>query len=241
MPLKFQVFPDNPAVAKAFANDVVQLINSLLENQEIVSVSLSGGSTPKLLFEILATQYAISVDWARVHFFWGDERCVEPTDPESNFGEANRLFLSVINLPNANVHRVFGEADPAEECVRYEADIRESLEEDNGVPVFDIMILGMGADGHTASIFPHQMELMTSDRVCEIATHPESGQKRISLTGPVLNAAKHVFFLVTGASKADVLFEIDRQQGDYRSYPTSHVAPRNGCQFYVDQAAYAKF
>lgn len=234
-------FQDNPAVADCFAADLVEMIAELAKIQSTVTVSLSGGSTPKLLFSVLAENYADQVQWEKVHFFWGDERMVAPDDAESNFGEANALLLSKVGIPESNVHRVLGEAEPVTECARYETEIGKHVEaNDQGVPSFDILMLGMGSDGHTASIFPHQMEFLTSERICELATHPESGQKRVSVTGKVLNAAKRVFFLVTGAGKADVLDEIINQTGAFKTYPTTFVKPASGATFYIDKAAGAK-
>jgi 6-phosphogluconolactonase len=238
---KIKIFPDNSAVANAFAADFVELLQTLTLSQPKVTVSLSGGSTPKLLFEVLAKEFKESVEWSKVHFFWGDERCVPPTDQESNFGEAERLFLSKIDIPIENIHRVHGEADPADERISYSQTIEENVgRNENGTPSFDVLLLGMGDDGHTASIFPAEIEFLTSDRICEVATHPLSGQQRITVTGQIINASKHVFFLVTGASKANVLSEIIDQTGDYQSYPTFHISPAGGSTFYVDHAAAAK-
>ena len=234
-------FKDNPEVAEQFAADLVEMIAEIGKTQSTVTISLSGGSTPKLLFSVLAENYADQVQWSKVHFFWGDERMVAPDDAQSNYGEANALLLSKIDIPDSNVHRVLGEAEPVAECARYETEIEKYVSANQQeVPSFDILMLGMGSDGHTASIFPHQMEFLTSERVCELATHPDSGQKRVSVTGKVLNAAKRVFFLVTGASKADVLEEIINQTGKFETYPTSFVKPANPATFYIDQAAGAK-
>lgn len=234
-------FQDNPAVADSFAADLVEMIAELAKTQPTITVSLSGGSTPKLLFSVLAENYADQVPWNKVHFFWGDERMVAPDDAQSNYGEANALLLSKVDIPESNVHRVLGEAEPVAECARYETEIEKHVEaNDQGVPSFDILMLGMGSDGHTASIFPHEMEFLTSERICQLATHPESGQKRVSVTGKVLNAAKRVFFLVTGAGKADVLEEIINQTGAFETYPTTFVKPASGATFYIDQAAGAK-
>jgi len=234
-------FNDNPAVANSFAGDLVEMIAELAKTQSTVTVSLSGGSTPKLLFSVLAENYADQVQWNKVHFFWGDERMVGPEDAESNYGEANALLLSKVDIPESNIHRVLGEAEPVAECARYETEIEKHVEpNDQGVPAFDILMLGMGSDGHTASIFPHQMEFLNSERICELATHPESGQKRVSVTGKVLNAAKRVIFLVTGAGKADVLDEIINQTGAFKTYPTTFVKPASGATFYIDKAAGAK-
>jgi 6-phosphogluconolactonase len=151
------------------------------------------------------------------------------------------LFLSKIQIPKENIHRVHGEDNPADERVRYSQTIIETVgDNEGGTPAFDVMLLGLGEDGHTASIFPNQIEILYSDRVCEIATHPETDQKRITVTGRIINASRHVFFLVTGAGKADVLAEIMSQTGNYDSYPASHLSPASGSTFYLDQAAASK-
>lgn len=240
MPLTVKAFEDNPDVAEKFAADFVGLLKQLSISQDKITVSLSGGSTPKLLFSVLADNYRNAVPWNKIHFFWGDERCVAPTDPESNFGEAEKRFLSKIDIPPENVHRIHGENDPTIESQRYGEEIFQWLSlDETGTPQFDIMLLGMGDDGHTASIFPDAMEFLTSKNICEIATHPQSGQKRITVTGNVINASQHVFFLVTGAGKSEVLAEIVYQTGNYATYPAAHIVPESGPTFYVDRAAAA--
>lgn len=236
-----KTFPDIAAVAQAFAVDFVALLNRLSQSQKSISVSLSGGSTPKLLFSVLANDFCSAVDWENVHFFWGDERCVAPTDPESNFGEADKRFLSKINIPAENIHRIHGENEPSAESLRYSQEIVKSVElNKNGTPRFDIMLLGMGDDGHTASIFPDAMAFLASENICEVATHPQSGQKRITITGQVINASANVFFLVTGAGKSDVLAEIINRTGNFAAYPAAHIAPESGATFYLDESAAAR-
>ena len=231
-----KVYNDNPAVARAFAEDLVQWLGD--QPGESVNISLSGGSTPKLLFEILARDFADKIDWSRVHLFWGDERCVEPADPESNFGQCKLLLLDHVSIPESNIHRVRGEDDPAAEAARYGEEIRQQVAAGpDGYPAMDLMILGMGGDGHTASIFPHQMELLTEASVCAVATHPESGQQRVSMTGPVLNASQKVAFLITGVSKTKVLAEILDRGGQWESYPTSHLNSNGPITIYADKAA----
>lgn len=230
------VYDDNPAVAMAFAEDLVQWLEQ--QPGDTVNISLSGGSTPKLLFEILARDFADKIDWSRVHLFWGDERCVSPDDPESNFGECKSLLLNHVPIPQSNVHRVRGEEDPEAEAVRYGEEIRTHVANGpDGYPAMDLMILGMGGDGHTASIFPHQMELLTQESVCAVATHPESGQKRVSMTGPVLDASKKVAFLITGGSKTKVLAEILGRTDQWETYPTSHLDFEGPIAIYADKAA----
>ena len=231
-----KVFADNPAVASAFAADFAAWLET--QSQDKVTVSLSGGSTPTLLFEILAKDFADKIDWSKVHLFWGDERCVAPDDPQSNFGVCKSLLLDKVSIPEANVHRVIGESDPESEAARYGEEMKQHCELNaDGLPMLDLLILGMGGDGHTASIFPHQMELLQADSVCAVATHPESGQKRVSMTGPVLCAAKKVDFLVTGAGKASVLGEIFGKSGNWEAYPTSFIKSKGTITFYLDEAA----
>lgn len=235
---ELKIFNDNPEVASEFARCFRDYINNL--DQEKITVCLSGGSTPKLLFEELAANYADSIDWSRVHFFWGDERCVAPEDEQSNYGECKKLLLDKIDIPVINIHRVVGESDPELEAKRYGETIRDHVgHSKTALPEFDLIILGMGGDGHTASIFPHQMELLTSKEICEVAVHPESGQKRVTITGPVINAAHFVVFLITGGGKADVLATV--YDGSGKQYPATHVQPKsNDLVFFLDKAAAAK-
>ncbi len=234
---EIKTYPDNPAVATAFAQYLCDFING--QAQEKITISLSGGSTPKLLFQVLAKDFADAVDWSKVHFFWGDERCVAPDDAESNYGECRALLLDTISIPPENVHRVLGENDPAGEAVRYGKEVRQHVSSgDDGVPAFDLMILGMGGDGHTASIFPHQMELLNSEKVCDVAVHPESGQRRVTMTGKVLNASKAVVFLITGGGKAEVLKTVVQRTG--AAYPATHIQPAGSLTFFLDEAAAAQ-
>ncbi len=228
-------FANPTALADAFAADFAAWVET--QPQAKITVALSGGATPKLLFERLASDYANKIDWSRIHFFWGDERCVPPDDSDSNYGVARDLLFVKAGISEENVHRVFGEADPDQERTRYENEIYGHVEiDDNAIPQFDMVILGMGNDGHTASIFPHQSQFLKSDQVCEVAIHPETAQKRITLTGPVLNRAKKVVFLVTGENKADVLAQVINKAGNFDAYPAAHIESDNLC-FYIDEAA----
>ncbi|TWU11101.1 6-phosphogluconolactonase [Allorhodopirellula heiligendammensis] len=238
MAVSTKVLADPASLAETFAADFAAWVDA--QSGDAITVALSGGSTPKRLFELWADQYADQIDWSRIQFFWGDERCVPPADPESNFGVAKQLLFDRITIPAENIHRVRGEASAEQECSRYEREIQQVVPTDqDGNPEFDLIILGMGDDGHTASIFPHQSEFLSSQAVCEVATHPQSGQQRITLTGRVLNAAKKVSVLVTGAGKADVLADVIGRQGAFAEYPVSHVEGDDVC-FYIDQAAAAK-
>ncbi|TWU48883.1 6-phosphogluconolactonase [Rubripirellula tenax] len=235
MNAKIQKFSDPATLADSFANDFAQWLGD--QSQPIVTVALSGGSTPRLLFERWAGEFAGEIDWSRVRLFWVDERCVPPSDSDSNFGVANDIFLSKVDLPADQLHRVHGESNPDDERTRYADEIDRFVRKDSdGVPQFDLVVLGMGDDGHTASIFPHQMEFLTSSDVCEVATHPTSGQKRITLTGPVINHAKKVVFLITGANKKGVLVDVVKKTGLFKTYPASFIDATD-LTFYVDEDA----
>lgn len=191
-------------------------------------LALSGGSSPAVLYDLLAEDYWYRLPWKDMHFFWGDERCVPPSSPESNYGMAQKKLFDHLAVLEGNIYRIKGEDNPAEEARRYQGQLRELLPAENGLPRFDLVLLGMGTDGHTASVFPHQASLWDSKALCEVATHPESGQQRITLTGSVINNAARVVFLVNGKAKAAVVKEILEKGPGAGNYPASHVAPTDG-------------
>lgn len=227
------IYPNTETLAAAFTTD---LIENMPETGDF-SLALSGGSTPKVLFQYWAEHYRDTINWSRIHLYWGDERCVPPDHAESNFRMTKELLLDHIEIPAENIHRIQGEADPATEATRYSEEINSHLPTEKGWPVFDHIILGMGGDGHTASIFPDRLELLESEHICETAAHPESGQIRVSLTGKVINAARRVSFLITGRGKAAVLKEIINRSGEYTKYPASFVEPSGSLYFYLDEGA----
>ena len=151
------------------------------------------------------------------------KRCVPPNDTESNYKMTFDHLLSKVNFPEQNVHRVKGELNVNEACKDYIDEIDKTIGKVNDLPQFDIVILGMGADGHTASIFPYQIELWDSEDICVPAKHPESGQERVSFSGNLINNAKEIYFLVTGIDKAEKVAEIINQKNNYLSYPASLV------------------
>lgn len=234
----FHIHPDGQSVAAAFADYLAKRIN---DQDGDFHLALSGGSTPKLLFKLLAESYADKIDWARLHLYWGDERMVPHNDPESNYGEVQKLLLDHISMPDTNVHPVPTAIAALPAAEAYGLVIRHSLPLNNGIPTFDLIMLGMGDDGHTASIFPHQMELLRDAAVCGVATHPDSGQKRVTLNGPVLNAAKEVAFLVTGAKKTDRAAQILNKEAGWQAYPAAHIQPKTGeLHWWLDEAAAEK-
>lgn len=231
---------DGPAVARAFAD---YLLGKLATKPGPISWALSGGSTPKLLFNLLAEEYRDTIDWSRLHFFWGDERCVPHDDPESNFGEVKRLLFDKVPVVWEQVHAVETNLEPAAAAEAYSNTMLSLLPtNEQGLPVIDINMLGMGGDGHTASIFPANMqELLPDPRICAVATHPESGQKRVTMTGPVLNASAEVAFLITGNSKTHRVAQILNQEPGAELFPVAHIKPTSGkLIWFLDEAAAAE-
>ena len=215
------------------------LVKKISEN-EYFQVCLSGGSTPKIVFDELAARGMPGSEWGKVHLYWGDERCVPPDDSQSNYKMTVEHLLSKVQLPEGNIHRIKGEEDPPKEAARYSEVLKENLPNVNGVPQFDLVILGMGDDGHTASIFPHNIKLWDSDKLCVVAEHPETGQQRISITGKVINHASTVAFLVTGEGKAEKVGEIINGKGAVDRYPANLVKPVHGdLIWFLDEAAAA--
>jgi 6-phosphogluconolactonase len=222
--MDIRIYDSKSLVAQQFSNYLEQFI----ADKDEVHIALSGGSTPQIVFEELASHKNNTIDWSKVYFYWGDERCVPPTDEQSNYKMTQTYLLSRINIPADNVHRIKGEDMPQKEADCYAKMLLEKLPNRAGIPSFDLVILGMGEDGHTASIFPHEIGLWESDRLCEVATHPESGQKRITITGKLINHSLEVAFLVTGLGKKEKVAEIMNQRGGFKNYPAALVAPESG-------------
>ena len=201
-----------------------------------VHISLSGGSTPKLLFKTLAqAPYADQINWKNLHFWWGDDRMVSPTDPESNYGEVQKLLFDYIQIPAENIHRIRGENEPHLELKRFQEELSAVISDG----VFDWIILGMGADGHTASLFRNQTDF-ANENLAVIAKHPESGQLRISKTAKLIEQAKRITYLVTGEGKAEILKEIQTTLAENLPYPAAKIKAKNGVtEWYLDKTAAA--
>jgi 6-phosphogluconolactonase len=215
-------------LAESFALELIDEINTAEKRQKPISVALSGGSTPDLLFSLLGENFSKSANWKFVHFFWGDERCVPPSNQDSNYRSAYIKLLAKIDIPENNVHRIRGEEDPVNEAIRYSQEISSSTRIREGLPVFDLIMLGLGEDGHTASIFPQNIELINSDKICEVAVKPVTLQKRITITGRIINNSDSVVFLVTGNSKSEVVGRILNKNQMALHYPAYHIMPHHG-------------
>ncbi|HCO68839.1 MAG TPA: 6-phosphogluconolactonase [Dysgonomonas sp.] len=216
--------------AKALSEGFTSFLQTEMEDKESISISLSGGSTPKTLFQYWAECCNNLIEWQKMCFFWGDERCVPPDDPLSNYGMTKKfLFDFIEKITPSHIHRIHGENDIKDELRKYEGILSRELPKHNELPCFDIMMLGLGDDGHTASIFPDQIELWESRRNCVEAVHPETKMKRISLTGRIINNSNNIAFLVTGKNKARKVKEIIGERDKFMNlYPAARVNPTHG-------------
>ncbi|WP_340110809.1 6-phosphogluconolactonase [Maribellus mangrovi] len=232
-----KIYKTPKKVYKGIAKSIIKLARE--SNQKVFDIALSGGNSPKGLFKKISKKYKDEIPWERIHLWWGDERCVGPDSDESNYKMTVDYLLSNIDIPEGNIHRIRGEEDPEKEALRYSKELEETLNSRGKDPVFDLIILGLGDDGHTASIFPDQIELFEYPENCAVAEHPLTGQKRITLTGNVLNNANRIYFLVTGANKAMRISEIMNDSEAAKLLPAYYIAPKNGdlIWFLDDEAA----
>ena len=189
---------------------------AIAKNQRFTIVA-AGGSTPRVLYELLANK---EWDWSKVHVFWGDERYVPVSDPQSNEGMTRAAWLDHVAIPASNIHAVPTDADdPAIAAAKYEQHIQEFFGISAGeIPQFDLMLLGMGDDGHTASLFPHTKALKVIDRLVTVGE--KDGQPRITMTVPLINQSKEIIFMIEGAAKAKALTAVLAPKGDINQYPS---------------------
>jgi 6-phosphogluconolactonase len=235
------IFDDAEAVARAVAARFVELAEECVRLSGRFSVALSGGSTPRRIYELLASEeFASRVEWSKVHVFFGDERAVPPDDPESNYRMAQESLLARVSVPAENVHRLIGEGDAAANARLYEDELRNFFG-DEKLPRFDLIMLGMGEDGHTASLFPHSPALEDAGAWVVANFVEKFGAYRLTLTAPVINNAAHVWFVVAGAGKAERLREVIKGARDPQRLPAQSIRPANGSlDWYIDHAAAAK-
>lgn len=225
--ISVKVFEEIDSLSSFFGNIIMDKIRKKNDN-EYLSIALSGGSTPKLIFRFLTENFKEKINWSRILVFWGDERCVPPDDEESNYKMASDYLLSHVGIPTENIFRVFGESNPNDEAKRYSEIVKSKLPSNNGIPVFDIVLLGLGEDGHTASIFPDNLKLFNTKKFFKVASHPQTNQNRITACGTIINFAKTIVFIATGTVKAEVISAILNKNGNWEIYPASYVSPKNG-------------
>jgi 6-phosphogluconolactonase len=247
-----EVLPDSARLARAGAEHFVALATGAIATRGRFAVALSGGETPRRMHaELSRAPFLDQVDWPRVHVFWGDERCVPPEHPDSNYRMARETLLDRVPLPAANIHRIRGEIAPQQAAAEYEQELRAFFAgsagrapsgDAGGPPRFDLILLGLGEDGHTASLFPRTPALRERRRWVVAQHVSKLDAWRITLTLPVINAAADVIFLVSGAKKAETLQRVlaDAAPADADELPARMVAPTAGrVAWLVDAAAAA--
>ena len=231
---KHTVFTTKEALF-SFLADELQRYSELEVEQHI---SLSGGSTPKGLFAyITSTEFKNSIRWQNLHFWWGDERCVEFKDEQSNYGEAKRLLFDHIEIPKRNIHFIpLDLINTIEDyqlvSASYASKMKQEMPLINEYPVYDWILLGIGEDGHTASLFPNETDLETSDATLCVLK-PITNEFRISLSANTIRSAKRITYLATGLSKAHVISEILKKEGHYNDYPAFLIQSAQGKTEYL--------
>lgn len=201
----------------------VRLIGLMDAKAGDFNLALSGGETAKQMYELWVKEYADKIDWERLHFYWVDERCVAPDSPDSNYGHAHRLLFAPLYVAESQIHRIKGENNPEEEAIRYAAEVEKHVPSYKGLPHFDCIILGVGNDLHTASIFPHTMDLLTDNRTYATAAHRESGQIRVTMTGPVILNNSPLIVPVIGSGKGTVVDALEHPRYDLHPTPAIYV------------------
>ncbi|GAB4496693.1 MAG: 6-phosphogluconolactonase [Anaerolineales bacterium] len=228
-----QKFRDSDELSQAASAAFIELANQAIAKRGRFLVSLSGGSTPIKLYERLANE---KLDWARTHFFWGDERCVPVDDPGNTYGQTKKILFDKIGM--TNIHRVKSDLDPDSASADYAHTLSGFADAPFDFPRFDLVLLGMGDDGHTASLFPGSPVDIDTPTIAVTAHYQDRPANRVSLTPLVFNQAREVWFLVTGASKAETLHSVIKGERNFELYPAQRIRPVNGnLVWMMDEAA----
>ena len=228
----YYVEPDAAALARRAAQYFVEMVDEAVGGRGRARVAISGGSTPKAAFELLgdpAEPWRGRMQWDRLELYWVDERCVPPDDQQSNYRMTRETLLDRTPLRPEQIHRMEGELEPEVAAARYESELRNSFRlEGAELPRFDLISLGMGPDGHTASLFPHTEGLHEMSPLVTANHVPQMDSWRITLTWPVINRASSVFFLISGADKAQILKEVLTGPRDVERLPSQLIRPASG-------------
>jgi 6-phosphogluconolactonase len=236
MSVHWRSYPAAPAAAEAAAHHILALLDDSLSGQEHATFAISGGSTPKLLFqELVKSGYR----WDRVHLFWVDERAVPPADPRSNYKLADEFLITPAHIPRRNVHRIQGEITPERAAEHYTDDIRTFFElEEGAMPHFDIVQQGMGAEAHTASLFPGEPLIDDREGIAAAVRVPVAPEWRITLLPGVLLAARHTVFLVAGEDKAPAVRAVFQDDYDPKRIPAQLISHHGrSVSWFLDDAA----
>ena len=223
-----RIFQNTDFLSHHAANIFVEQAIHSITTRDCFLVALNGGGTPTRLFQLLATEYRDKVDWNKTHIFWGDERCVPPNDPGSSYGQARDLLLSHVPIPDSNIHRIQGDLEPAEASRDYAHTLSRFASPPLEFPRFDLVYLGMGEDGHTASLFPGSRVDVTEATLPVTAHYQDRPANRVTLTQLVFNQAYMVAFMATGDKKAVTLAEVLSDRYNPELYPAQRIDPKNG-------------
>lgn len=229
-----EILPDKAALIERALALVVDRLQGAIASRGIGTIALAGGSTPQPLYEAIAAQ---ALPWDKIHVFWGDERYVPPDHPDSNEGMARRAWLDQVPMPAANVHAMPTDAPgPDLAADQHEQQLRQFFQlSADAWPAFDVILLGMGDDGHTASLFPHTAALEVGDRLITVGN--KDGQPRLTFTAPLINHAQCVIFLVAGANKQTALAQVFAPEADATAYPSRLIQPQGELWWLLDAAA----
>lgn len=229
-----EVLPDQSALVARALELILSKIDTAIQQRGQFTIALSGGSTPKPLYEAIAKQ---NLPWDKIHVFWGDERYVPPDHPDSNELMARRAWLDHVNIPVTNIHAIpTDEADPALAATKYERHLQQFFHSVSGeLPSLDVVLLGMGDDAHTASLFPHTAALKVRDRLITVGNKDSS--IRITFTYPFINSARSVIFAVAGANKRPALAQVFAPVADDFTYPSRLIQPQGELWWLLDAAA----
>jgi len=233
-----QVFPTPAALSYGAAEKISSVLSAAHMRGGVVSLVLSGGSTPRVVYELLASQgYQKRIDWSRLHVFWGDERCVAPESPESNYRMAHQALLREVPIPPHHIHRIRGELPPAEASRAYEVELHNVYGmAPGGIPHLTLVLLGIGEDGHTASLFPGSTAIGETQRLVAETFVQRLTTWRVTMTFPLLNQAELILFLVTGPTKAAIIRSVYRDERP--DLPAARIARRRGeTLWYIDRDA----
>jgi len=237
--MRMRVLPDRDSLSREVAEHIVRRAKATVESKGRFTLALAGGSTPRMLYTRLATDFATAMPWDKIHLFWGDERYVPSDDPHSNFHMVHESLLEHIPLPREHIHPMpTGYAHPEEAADAHERLLRQHF--DGAFPRFDLLLLGLGVDGHTASLFPGSPALAERSRWVVTSRAPVEPHTRLTLTLPVLNHAAHIFFIVAGDAKADALRCVQGASGPRPDRcPASAVRPIDGdVAWWLDAVAF---
>jgi 6-phosphogluconolactonase len=240
--INYYVEPDAAALARRAAQYVVEMAEEAVEAHGRARIAISGGATPQAVFRLLADRaqpWRSRMPWQKLDLYWVDERCVPPEDAASNYRMTREAMLDHVPLKPARIHRIEGELEPATAAARYESVLRASFHLEGAArPYFDLVALGLGEDGHTASLFPSTVALHELDRLAAANHVPQRDSWRVTLTWPVLNHARSVFFLISGQAKAAILKEVLLGPHDPERLPSQLIWPSSGIlTLILDKAA----